>query len=292
MKYPNLFILGAPKCGTTALADWIATHPQIYVSPTKEPHYFSEEYQLTPSIADYLAHFKNATTQQIWKCEASVWQLFSPNAVPNILKVIASPRFVVMLRNPMEMAPSMHSQQVYNGNELISDFSDAVKLSKERSIGSSEGVLNGYPPNHLAYLHSCALGWQLERLFSLVKPETVHVIFMEDIKHDPKAVLEKLYFFLGLHYAGPEEFTVINSAKIRIFPVLDKAVKAIGDWKSQQGIGIRFGLLSTMRRLNKRERKVPEVPNSIKLFMQQAFRNDVALLETLTRRNLSHWLKL
>ena len=46
IQLPNLFIIGAPKCGTTALASWLSIHPEIFAPATKEPHHFSAEYEL------------------------------------------------------------------------------------------------------------------------------------------------------------------------------------------------------------------------------------------------------
>lgn len=45
MIKPNFFIVGAPKCGTTSLAHWLAGHPQVFMSPVKEPHFFNTDYQ-------------------------------------------------------------------------------------------------------------------------------------------------------------------------------------------------------------------------------------------------------
>jgi len=225
MKYPNLFILGAPKCGTTALASWISSHPQIYVSASKEPHYFSEEYRLTPTLEQYLANFDDATSQHSWRCDASVWQMYSQTAVPNILHHIANPKFVVMVRNPMEMAPSMHSQQLYNGNEFITDFTEALYLNDERLTGKPTGMLRRYPTDHLAYFHSCALGWQIKKLLSQVSSESLHLIFLDDVKQDAGSVLRDLYSFLGVDNFEAENLSVVNPAKVRAFPVLDRMTK-------------------------------------------------------------------
>lgn len=291
MNYPNLFILGAPKCGTTALANWISSHPQIYVSASKEPHYFSEEYRLTPTLEQYLENFDGATPQHLWRCDASVWQMYSSTAVPNILRVIADPKFVVMLRNPLEMAPSMHSQQLFNGNELITDFTEALSLNDERLTGRPTGMLSRYPPDHLAYFHSCATGWQLESLLSRVPAESVYLIFMDDVKQDARTVLRNLYSFLGLENFEMESFPVVNPAKIRAFPVLDRMTKSLGDWKKRNGIKIKLGLLSRLRRANRIERKVQVVPQETKELMSIRFAGDIALLEHLSQRDLSKWLE-
>ena len=60
MKNPNFFIIGAPKCGTTSLATWLGSHPQIYFSPNKEPHYFYSPYGQSMVEKEYLSLFDAA----------------------------------------------------------------------------------------------------------------------------------------------------------------------------------------------------------------------------------------
>ena len=150
---PNLFILGAPKCGTTALASWLGEHHLVYMPNTKEPHHYSSEYCLTPDRSAYEAIYRN-WSDELWGIDASVWQLYSPNAIPNILRERDDARFIVMLRSPMQMIPSMHSQQVFNGNELEPDIGKALALNEARIEGKKAKVLSGYPSDHLAYYHS------------------------------------------------------------------------------------------------------------------------------------------
>ena len=72
------------------------------------------EYRLTPTLEAYEALFEQAGEKHRWVCDASVWQMFSPNAVPAILDYCPDASFIVMLRNPVRMVPSMHRQQLVN----------------------------------------------------------------------------------------------------------------------------------------------------------------------------------
>ncbi|RLA93238.1 MAG: hypothetical protein DRG83_21265, partial [Deltaproteobacteria bacterium] len=47
IKKPNLFVVGAMKAGTTSLYYLLKQHPQIYMSPVKEPHFFSKDILLS-----------------------------------------------------------------------------------------------------------------------------------------------------------------------------------------------------------------------------------------------------
>ena len=46
MTKPNLFIVGAPKCGTSSMYDYLAQHPDIYMSERKEPRFFGSDLDL------------------------------------------------------------------------------------------------------------------------------------------------------------------------------------------------------------------------------------------------------
>lgn len=198
MKKPNLFILGAPKCGTTALSHWLSLHPEIYVSKVKEPHYFSEEHKLTPDLDAYERLFQGASEKHRWICEASVWYLFSDTAVANIKSYSPNARYVVMLRNPIDLVVSMHEQHKFNGNELQGDLREALSLNDLRSQGCSVDIMAGYSPTaHLAYYKSCSLGWQLARLYELVPREYVHVILLDDLSIEPQRTYVNLLRFLA-----------------------------------------------------------------------------------------------
>lgn len=62
MKNPNFFIIGAPKCGTTALSEYLREHPQVFFSDPKELSFFNEDFtnRRTTSLEDYPYHFEEA----------------------------------------------------------------------------------------------------------------------------------------------------------------------------------------------------------------------------------------
>ncbi|RZU99100.1 sulfotransferase family protein [Spiribacter vilamensis] len=286
---PNLFILGAPKCGTTALTHWLALHPEVYAPPAKEPHYFSTEYCLTPARSEYARLYRDWSVDERWAFDASVWSLFSPTAVPNIIQEQPDAHFIVMLRNPLQMIPSMHRQQIFNGNELEPDLRSALALNACRAIGEEASVLAGYPPDHLAYYTSCALGWQVDRLKSLVKSEHLHFITYDDLARAPAAVLTGVFHFLDLEPQLPTSFKKINAAKVRRFPLLDRASKSIGDWKNKQGITWRLGVLSWLRSINRKSQPIPPLTEDIVTDIQEKLAEDVRLLSSCIGRDVTFW---
>src|SRR5258706_10449866 len=107
---PDFFIVGAPKCGTTAMNDYLGQHPDIYMAP-KELHYFGADLKIKDKISEsaYLQYFKNAGNKKILG-EASVWYLFSGTAAKEIKNFSPDAKILIMLRNPVEVVYSLHSQ--------------------------------------------------------------------------------------------------------------------------------------------------------------------------------------
>ncbi|MEC9341081.1 MAG: sulfotransferase [Pseudomonadota bacterium] len=173
-RLPNFFIVGAPKCGTTSLAGWLAQHPNILMSSAKEPHYYNTDFgnRHTHSPAEYSRFFKHPPAVCDAVGEASVWYLYSHAAVPNILVDVPAAKFIVMLRNPVEMAPSLHEQQLVNGTEDVADFAAAWRLQTEREAGRSIPRLCE-EPKLLLYGPACRLGEQLQRLYCVAGQEQV-----------------------------------------------------------------------------------------------------------------------
>ncbi|MBF0381983.1 MAG: sulfotransferase [Magnetococcales bacterium] len=292
MNRPNFFIIGAPKCGTTSMAAWLAAHPQIYMSPIKEPHFFNNDHQHgeIDNLADYNQQFANATEEQKAIGEASVWYLTSTVAVANILQFNPDAKFIVMLRNPIEMAESLHDQMLFSQYEHIEDFSQAWYLQEQRKSGFSI-VKSCVEPQFLQYGERCKLGEQLQRLYTLVAPERVHVITMDRLKIAAKEEYQKTLQFLHVADDGRNDFSVHNLAKSRRSLPLRKVVEWLGGLKTAMGISGGLGILNAIEKKNQKVRKRPPLPPQTKEHLQNYFRDDIHLLEKLLNRDFSHWLK-
>ena len=90
---PNFLIVGAPKCGTTAMWRYLQAHPNIFLSPRKDIHYFGSDLRFTKrstfSHSEYLQFFASATEKAVG--EASVWYLYSQKAAEEGSKEIQRP---------------------------------------------------------------------------------------------------------------------------------------------------------------------------------------------------------
>lgn len=292
MTKPNFFILGAPKCGTTSLAAWLAEHPDVFFCPDKEPGYFNDDTYhraVIDSIEEYEELFKDATPAHRAIGEGTTAYLFSHTAVPNILDYNPDARFIVSLRNPVTMAPSLHEQRVYEGAEPITDFEQAWKAQFPKRPAST--VPRGYfDPKVYEYGPYCRLGDQLERLFTQVPRERVLVVFMDDMKKDVEGVWRSVLDHIGVEDDGRQNFPVHNAAKERRILWIRQAAIRLRSLKYKLGVKQHFGLLRGVEKWNKRERMRKPLPDHVVAAMKEYFADDVAKLSKITGRDLSGWV--
>src|ERR671927_280038 len=136
IRRPDFFIVGAPKCGTTALYVYLKAHPQIFMPFLKEPHFFGRDLSSRygrMTLADYLALFAGAKNDQRVG-EASSWYLYSRTAAREI-KEFSAADIIVIFRNPIDMMYAQHSQLLFQRQEEIVDFKEALAAESERRQG-------------------------------------------------------------------------------------------------------------------------------------------------------------
>jgi sulfotransferase family protein len=181
---PNLFIVGAPRAATTSLYDYLSSQPDVFMSPLKEPNFFSDQrmerhaYARLFSDADGFAHVG----------EASTTYLANEAAPERIKRVSPQARIVVSLRDPVERAYSDFLYSVREGLEQRSiSFAEAVRA--ELSCPDTQ------PGNYLEYSDYLPGLRRYEEHFGR---DSMLVVFFEELLNDPDSVLQELLAFLGL----------------------------------------------------------------------------------------------
>lgn len=195
----NTFIVGAPKCGTTAVADIISQHSRAFLADIKEPHYFCTDFPDMRRITD-LKVYETILLGEEPKdviVDASVWSLYSSSAAQNIFNYNPNARIIVLLRDPVTMLPSLHNQLVYSGREDVNNFDRAYSLSSSRRSGSNRPK-NCLEVSHLFYDHVCRYGEQLERYSKLFGPDQVFVGSFEQYVSSPGEFSSRIFEFLEL----------------------------------------------------------------------------------------------
>ncbi|TAN52523.1 MAG: sulfotransferase [Methylococcaceae bacterium] len=298
MTQPNFFIVGAPKCGTTALSRYLQEHPQIFMCDPKEPHYFADDlprHRYVDNLDAYQALFRPAVTQRIVG-EASVGYLFSAVALSNIRAYNPEAKIIAMVRNPLEMALSLHGQLLYAAYEDETDFATAWHRQAERRSG-----LHIPPacraPAFLQYAEVCRLGRQIERLLDIFPANHVKIIVFDDLAADTAAVYRDVLHFLGLPDDGRTAFARVNSAKRprsrRLAQFVAKYKPLAVSWALRTQAISGLNILPLMKRLvtvNEQSTGKTTLAPALRAELATCFRDDVALLARLLQRDFSHWL--
>jgi len=295
-RKPNLFIVGAPKSGTTALFHYLSEHPNVYASPLKEPHFFATDLKRGISdIDEYLSLFAPANDQHLILGEAFVWYLYSSSAIRNIHRFMPEARVIAMLRNPVGLVYSEHAQLVYNFEEDEHDFEKAWKLQEKRRRGEAlpRYVVN---PEFLDYANIGKLGYQVERLMSVIPKDQLRIILHEDFQADTADAYKQTLKFLDLTDDGRESFPRINQNCVHRSQIVGRFIrkpprhlqKIIKEIERRTGREQFWGI-NGLTRINTKSQKRPDLRPAFRRELQEVFRDDVEKLSGLIDRDLSHW---
>lgn len=299
---PDFFIIGAPKCGTTALYEYLRTHPDIYMPENKEPHFFADDMYVREtgiqrrmtSPSRYEALFQEAAQGQITG-EGSTWYLASDLAVPNILGTNPSAKFIVMLRNPVDMIQSLHRHHLRKLYEDVEDIEKVWDLQVARREGKK---LPPYcpDPKMLDYHLACNFPQQLRRLFSVASRDQIQIHLYDEFFSDPRQGYLDTLAFLGLEDDGRSAFERHNPnrrlrskllyklATYKPFPVnlLYPALK-----RASNALGLRPGKALFEKNVVIETRSRPDPAFLVEL--QAHFEPQIRELESLLGRRLDHW---
>jgi len=207
---PNLFIVGAPKCGTTAWAEYLRTHPEIFFPAAKDQCYFAFDlpnFRLTNNEADYAQLFAASRDAKIIG-EASAMYLFSKAAAGAIRDHDPAAKILIFLRRQEDYLPSLHNQFLWEFAEEIEDFETAWRLSGQRPPTAIPALC--VEPKTLDYVAMGRFGEQVERFLANFPADQVRVIWFEGWVADPRATYLEILRFLGLEDDGRTDFPPIN----------------------------------------------------------------------------------
>lgn len=219
MVNPNFFIIGAPKSGTTALAHYLAGHPNVFFSSPKELFYWSDDHPVARTrhnvfnVDQYLAYFRSADpSRHSVVGEGSTNYLQSRTAVKNILEFNPQSKFIVLLRDPVEVAYGMHGELMRHYFEDVSDFREAWSLQDVRREGK-QIPKGSVMVNQLQYEDVVNYADQMHRFFELVPASQRRVFLFQQFARDTRSVYAETLELLGLPDDGRTEFPRVNEAR-------------------------------------------------------------------------------
>lgn len=223
----DFFIVGAPKSGTTALANFLSQHPNLCMANPKETGYFaddfrqesdtfhgSERYPFVRSEEQYQQLFSHCGRGL--RGEASTNYLYSANAARNIFKHNPDAKIIVMLRNPVTFLHSLHMQFVNEAREDEPDFAGALALQDERRRGSRIPK-NAICPSHYQYFDWAKYSAQIQRYFDLFERKNILIIVAEEFQKDNEKHFLQVLKLLDVSNGFIPEFKTVHGSKTARF---------------------------------------------------------------------------
>lgn len=296
MRRPDFFLMGGPRCGTTALLDSLTQHPEIFVQTSrKELDFFGSDLPFTSrrlSQAEYLAFFTGATQKRAG--ESSPWYLYSTRAAAEIKAFSPSARIIIMLRNPVDMMYSLHSRRLYNGNEDIEDFTAALAAEEDRRQGLR--LPRTASDNFGCFYRDVArYTRQVERYFRVFGRERVHVILTEEYARNPGPIYQEVCRFLDVDESFHPVFRVLKSRRRirseaareflrRPHPGADWLFRALRLRPDRNG-----GYKGWLRRLNSSDGDLRPIDPVLRQQLQGEFAPEIRELSALLGFDLTDW---
>jgi tetratricopeptide (TPR) repeat protein len=305
----NLFLIGAAKSGTTALASSLGQHPAIASLPIKEPGHFSTDLRIPVFSSRYnrllqwneAAYFKKARLEDRhigfvesesnyqklvdqaittnpntnYVLDASTAYLYSANAPAQLRHYAPDAKIVLILRNPIERAYSHYTMALKYGMEQEEPM-QAFKREAE------------FNPAHWGqdecYLELGQYAKQLERWLECFPLDQLHIIWYDDFTADPQKAMNALMKYLDLPTFVLQQSDQLNVGVVPKYATLNK-------WAMQTLGSLREKLPKSLVHWLKKKTQVaaPELDPETRSFLAAAFTEQIEQLAALTGKDLNHW---
>jgi Sulfotransferase family len=312
---PNFFIVGAPKAGTTSLYHYLDQHPDVYMSPVKEPCHFSEEIRLQnfsqeilPGVEadlraqqeylrgpmtekrfggvgmewdDYLRLFENVKGEAAIG-EASVLYLWSKTAARNIQLRVPNARILMVLRDPVGRAFSQYLDGITAG-VLHGSFRDYI----EACLSSQSEKISLVRPSLELGLYSAEVKRYLDRFTW----KNVHIVLYDDLQQQQAKVLAGIFDFIAVD----SNFSPDTSHRYLI-PRVPRSLR-LGHFLKKHQVWQRAAKMkpspvrSFVKKLLVRPAGATTVNPRDRQFLLDHYRDDIQKLAVLLDRDLAAWLR-
>lgn len=294
-RWPNLFLIGAPKCGTTAICDQLGQHPEIFVPENVEPHYFNTDFVGGPGrITDresYFALYEGHPERFL--CDRSTWYLYSKSAVENINNVVPDARVLVSIRNPLVIVRSLFHFKRFIGQEESYDIRTALE-NETRYLKDAESGKFLLQENYL-YREAALFSDKLKKFFGVFGRSRVKVIEYDDFQSSHLDIMRDIYDFIGADPDFRPDNNPVNKTGIKrnrrfgeVIANLPGPLKAAAYCFPRP---IRRNAYRLLARLNTSYKPTPPLPDDVAADLRAFFRDDVAALSDLLGRDFSFWLE-
>jgi Sulfotransferase domain len=299
-KYPNLFIPGAGKSGTSSLHELLNQHPDICMSSVKEPHFWTrpnfKDYT-KEDIDNYLKLFgekENAT----YRGESSTGYMIFHSFIEHLKQHDDNKhKFIFILRNPIERCYSHYWWLKGIGSEKA-DFQTAILNDFELEPTHESRLPEA---NYKNYFQFGLYGKWLEKFYANFENATIKIITSENLKKNPNETINNCFDFLEVERLNEINKIETNKTLILKKPYLYKYAKLIAFNQIQLPqiikditpnkikIFIRNNLMKTVLKYTKSDKTYPDMSEVDRQFIKDLYKEDVSSLKKLTGLNFEEW---
>ncbi|HEX6929793.1 MAG TPA: sulfotransferase [Gammaproteobacteria bacterium] len=289
----NFIIIGAPKAGTTALYWYLAEHPQVFMSPVKETNYFAYgrddagrlvygdpkiHHFPVRSESEYEDLFENAGNASAIG-EASPMYLECPASAARIRDRIPDAKIICALRNPVDRAWSDYLMYLRQSGR---------RFDAARDLAPDAPWMQ--PDSHwvrVSHYHDA-----LRRYFDRFPREQVHVFLFDDLRQDPRRVVQEVYRFLGVDASYVPDFdTPYNTGGLPANRLLERVFNLQALKHAVEPLLPRRAM-NRLRQLRASNlRKPPALPAELRAQLGAHFRDDIHKTAELIKMPLDAWLE-
>ena len=233
MKTPNFYIVGAPKCGTTSLYEWLRQHPDVFMPEKKEPKWFCHDLR-EASKENGSEHLFSVWNEEGYRNlfadtqdekavgETSTYYLYSQTA-PKANKAFSpEAKIIIMLRDPVEQIISLYNFSVQKGHETAGSLQDALEREDRRKENPPAGKM----PKSYLYSEKAQFSKYIKHWQKYFDDSQIKIILLDDLKDNPGEIYQDTLAFLGVEKTDfTPEFSQENTGGSPRFQWLNQAIK-------------------------------------------------------------------
>lgn len=300
-KVPNFFLVGAAKAGTTSLYHYLNQHPDIYMSPVKEPKYLTKSANMFPHNGpgdrevdskviknwdNYLRLFASSDNEKIIG-EASADNLYFYNtSIPLIKKISTNPKILIILRDPVERSFSAFKHMKRMNREKLA-FENALEQESERKRNNYEFI---WFYKELGFYYN-----QVKAFIDAFGESSTKVVLHKDLKFKYRNMFKEIFTFLEVNENFEPDISIQhNKSNLIKYSRIDKLLNDKNNVKRYLR-PLFLNLVGAKRTKNLvnnvKEWNTKKLNPDTKKRLIRNYKDDILKLQDLINRDLSHWLK-
>ena len=295
-SWPNFFIIGAAKSGTTSLYQTLSQHPDVYFPFDKEPMFFSREDMYERGWAWYLKTYFAKAADQPLRGEATPHYLYwSEKVAPRIAEQYqdSPPKLIVILRDPATRAYSWYWNMVREGLDNRS-FEDAL-AEEEEKLREHQDLLWQQGSMRYGYFRGGCYATLLQPFLKAFSREQILFLLQEDLSRDFQQTMRQVTEFLGLaeHEFQPVRSNPASMPKSRLLQSVTSPPGAVKRMIKSAGFLLPWAIKvrDKILKVNLKAVEYPPLKPETEQALRARYREEISELEKILQRDLSHWVQ-